>query len=374
MKRNFEIANFVFTVGSTPRLVMKDLFNEVIRPAFTDERLVRAYDKTSYLLMDVSEGLLQMGGATVDVLYGQIVKDTILERKQVRRGRELVPAEGAMESAPSSVFCLVKENHRLMFMPRHRGAPRIEEFEHTLGKFVRDKYEQYIHFVITMEKIRKVGLSNKEKAASMLVEAMGDPVIKHAMDHGYAHLFELLDRCNFEEGEYTPPEGRLTKKELRSKVLVRPNLHVSPLPTGESISDFLDRFSEIKSFKINVFPTNSEPDDSPFLEALRRRGGGIGATEMSVTGQAKGRDAGLNREGVKGVIDEASALGVGDLSVEGLSPSGGKIKGSQQNIDCRRPLEVNDSASTNEIAQAMLDATDAMVQDGSVSFPKVTEY
>src|SRR5688572_4864705 len=119
-EREMEIANFVCLFGDQGTLL--DYLREIVEPAFFGER-ERKYGESRYLFLEVT--WVNVGTANVPspAIAGRFVKDTKLVQEQQLVDGELEPADDELDSAPSAVFVLILEGHRLLYVREHIGSP-----------------------------------------------------------------------------------------------------------------------------------------------------------------------------------------------------------------------------------------------------------
>jgi hypothetical protein len=134
--------------------VLLDLANEIVLPAFIDSKLSRKYGDTTYIFRDVDVAEIPLAASTEEktgrgvpllVVYGRLIKDTLLIREQFYTPeRGLEKDRGSLPSAPSSFFALILNNHKLMYMAETDQAPALGAFQATLQHFLSIKYGEYI--------------------------------------------------------------------------------------------------------------------------------------------------------------------------------------------------------------------------------------
>jgi hypothetical protein len=99
-------ANLVCRFGD--KFLLLDFADEIVVPAFTDATVKREYASTSYFFLKVRMAEVRYGDDDLLVIYGRLVKDTVLMREQVYvPDAGLVPSRDSMPSALSSFFTLI---------------------------------------------------------------------------------------------------------------------------------------------------------------------------------------------------------------------------------------------------------------------------
>ena len=136
-------ANVIIKFGDDRYLI--DFLEEVVLPAFTDTSLKRTYgDDTEYFFEEVRPMILSRDPPTLAIV-GRFIKNTVLHRDQVYvDGTGVVPDPATLESAPSSFFTFIINNHKICFFGETAAAPDQSAFGPTLRAFVKRKYEEFI--------------------------------------------------------------------------------------------------------------------------------------------------------------------------------------------------------------------------------------
>ena|ERR1035437_8464118 len=92
-------ANVIVRFG--PELVLLNLAEQIVIPAFTDPTLRRKFGETVYLFINTGwASYLPTRGQPEELcLFGQLVKDTILHSDQILSGGQLVPSSDSISCA-----------------------------------------------------------------------------------------------------------------------------------------------------------------------------------------------------------------------------------------------------------------------------------
>jgi hypothetical protein len=268
------------------KLVLLDLANEIVLPSFTDSKMSRKYGVNTYIFQGVD--FIEIAGAekaTVPllVLYGRLIKDTLLTRDQVytpEGGLERKP--GSLPSAPSSFFALILNNHKLMYVPETGQAPSLGAFQATLQYFLGIKYREYIN---AQFQARRSG-----------------------------------------------PEP-ISKKQLYYEI-PHPMVAVVPLSSRESIQEFLRKFERIKRLEFKILPTNQEWQMGATFEAIRQMRKSLDARDTKLVHQ---NPAGLDKQNVDEQVNEAAATGNSEVELTGTTPEGDRLKGNNQDFSLQVP-------------------------------------
>lgn len=339
---NMELANFVFTVGSTPRFELSDLYEEIVLPTFMSSGETRKYAETIYSFYKVGGAKLSWHKVSSSCIYGRIVKDMVLKSEQRRGdGEALVPDDAKMETAPSSFFNLLLPSHKVIYVRQQSLSPKLNEFEHTFKRIMTHHYDRYIHYLYLSDRARRHGDGSE---AAKRVKAM-------EADEGagkWKNLNQLLALAKGSE-QFVVPDGAISKAWLR-EVLPRPSLEIVPLPTPDSIREVIQQYKYIKHFEIYIPPKNSEPDNSPLLERLRERSKALGGTETTLTDRAKGDNASLRHDKVIEEIESASREGLNAVKIKGINQAGEKLSGDKTTFVSRH--EIDESVRTADEEEA----------------------
>lgn len=143
--RQVSFANFICKFGEHKNLL--DVAEDIVIPAFIDcENFEpRGYSDTRYFFYQTK--LLNLGGPRKPLLAiaGRFIKDTTLRSEQVfERGRGLVRKEGALDSAPSAIFVLILNTHKVIYCPETAYSPSISSFRSTAYSYIRQSQRRFI--------------------------------------------------------------------------------------------------------------------------------------------------------------------------------------------------------------------------------------
>ncbi|OAL76349.1 hypothetical protein [Acinetobacter terrae] len=143
LEKNLEIANLVCKFGDHNLL---DLYKEVVEPSFFKNKNRKAGKSNFYFdevsLVNLGKDIL--GEKDTIAIVGRFVKQTQLEREQYRDSTgKLVKDKKKLASAPSAIFALILNNHRLLYAAETKYAPTPENFRSTLSYFIRNEQINY---------------------------------------------------------------------------------------------------------------------------------------------------------------------------------------------------------------------------------------
>lgn len=320
---SMEMGNLICRFGNEK--VLLDMSEEIVLPCFFDQTLVRSYDKTSYFFHEVSLVLLSNGSSESMVgIVGRYIKDTTLEREQIfEQGKGLVRDTGSMRSSPSSLFLLILNNHRLVYVKETKDAPSKESFRSTLLSFLRSKHKQFIE--------------------------------------------AEFERCNAMR-EINPESERITKKDLYESI-PRPTLELIPLTSEDSIEQFVRNYSILKTIEISLSDRNDENDNDPFFEELQKRKDAIGSTNSVVK---HNNSNGLDKDEAINEIAEATEQGNQNVKLVGIDNDGDILRGNNEKFQLRKPLE-NLSSKPVNAANQLYESFVGLVEDGLVKIPETSQ-
>ncbi|HEX5050919.1 MAG TPA: hypothetical protein VFZ65_04025 [Planctomycetota bacterium] len=307
--QQLEIWNFVCRFGEDG--VLLDHYEDLVEPAFLGGH-ERRWGETRYLLHAVQ--YINAGSAKkpLPALAGRIVKDTVIHQQQKLVAGELVPADGSLPSAPSSLFVLLLTNHRLLFVREHQGSPDARQFASTIERFVRTERTKFVQ--------------RKHKEAK-------------------------------EAGE------TVTKSFLQRSIAL-PEVTVTPVLMPSAVEQFVQQFARIRSVIVEIAPTNDEPDNEEFFRVLRATGHAIGAKRSRVEYVAppkEGLDSATTLQQVK-----AAQNGQATFKISGEDKAGNRLTGDNEQLRVRVPL----ASDNEELSQRASDAADQyreLVEAGSIS-------
>lgn len=275
-----EVANFVCRFTDT--LMLVDLLDEVVLPAFfSDSR--RTYAQTDYFFTTPRFEYLNKSDPASLALTCRFIKDTVLKRHQYYTPEDgIVPDEQSLQSAPSAIAALLLANHRLLYVREVPSAPSLTQFGSTFRYFMRNAVMAY-----------------------------------------RSSLFEQ----GRQSGE------RPTKKKLAEQVPV-PDISVVPVVSSESLKDFVDRFETLSAVKIEIAPTNNELDNGPLFAKLRDSKKQVGAAKTVVMHK---NPEGLNKTGIVKHL-EAAKQGNALVEMRGTDKQGDELTGNNEHFSVRANL------------------------------------
>lgn len=292
-KGSVAFANFVCTFGDKGGLLD---FSEIVIPAFTTDTLVRRYGSNHFHFYNVEVVELgDAGGDSILGISGHFVKNVQLTREQVFHPTGgLVKSKDSMESSPSSYFLLILNTHRLIYFAETAHAPDLKSFEATVSHFIK--------------KVRS-------------------------------------DRVN---QSYRNAVGGITRRTLEER-LPRPTLKVVPLSEPERISEYLARFSTIKTVRFRLIRPNHETDASEVVSAVRGRFGPLQPDRLDIIAS---RSDGLDKDEVTQAVEEATGTGNTNVDLSGEDLEGLRLRGNNEQfaltVDLDKPAK-SDEGLRNQL-------------------------
>ena len=291
--RKLEFGNYTLKFGENK--VLLDLFNEIVMPSFFEMKYVRHLKgKGDYFFLDTKIIVLDENPeAPVLGISGRIVKNTKLKRDQIfRTDGGIIEDKSELETAPSSTFLLILNNHRLILSKEVPGAPTIQNFQSTSQYCLNARHKQYI-----------------------------------------SEQFESAKKAKEKNSDL----ARVTKKSLKEN-LPSPILRITPLSDKESLQAFVKRLHHIDRVTIKLLPTNREEiDNDDFWSDLGRRREEMNSSSAKV--EFSNKKDGLDNEIVFNQANSASSLGNSEITFKGYDKQGDTISGSNDDFSLSVELD-----------------------------------
>ncbi|WHP62148.1 hypothetical protein [Vibrio harveyi] len=324
--KRLEFGNYTLKFGENK--VLLDMFDEIVMPSFLEMKYVRKLgDSSEYFFLDTELVVLDDNPQKPTIgITGRIVKNTKLKRDQIFKEGGLVDDKDELESAPSSVFLLILNNHRLILTREVAGAPTIQNFQSASQYCLNQAYKDFI---------------NQEYDEARNAK------------------------------KQNPQLSSVTKKKLREST-PSPRLRITPLPDKESLDDFIGRFKTINKLSIKLLPTNREEiDNDDFWSALDQ-----GREDMGEASTAKvdftNNTAGLNKVQVLGKTSTATALGNSSVDLKGTDEHGDSLKGNNDSFSLS--IEVDElSKEVTESAKTQFKLFNSLADSGAITIPVVAD-
>lgn len=317
-KTRVEFVNYTLIFGSEK--VLLDAFHEIVEPSFANQKYIRKTSTASWFFMDVQLIVLDSShDIPVLGLAGRFVKKTKLKRTQILTSdNQLKEDQRELDSAPSSVFLLILNNHRLLFCKEMSGAPDISNFlktsQYCLGKAHADHIAR---------EVTKLDLSTS-------IERQG-------------------------------------ARKLLVHDLPFPSLRITPLLDGEELSGFIDRFTVINKLTVKLLKTNKdEIDNDDFWESIEKKKKEINGDSVKI--EISSTTHSLNKQIVRDEAISAGAYANSDISIVGYDREGDSLRGDNNDFSLKSEIE-SLSRSVEAAARQMFDKLTHMIQNDMVTIP-----
>ncbi len=332
-----EFANFVCKFGERDML---DAAQEVVLPAFLDRQMQRKYDTTTYFFHRVRLVTFKAGDYPVVAIAGRFVKDTVLTRSQYfdERADDLVQEEIELRNAPSAIFVLSLNDHRLIYLRETSDAPLLQTFATTSRIFIRNKHEDHI-------------------------------------DETYRRQLDEFKRAR--DAGSSIPLKRPTKVALTEN-LPRPDVVAISLSGGDATSEYLDTFDVISSVSVKfITPNADEIDGEGFISMVFGEKSLLGAKDTNIY---FGSDNGLTPEPAKKYITEALETENAEVKFKGTNKDGHQLEGDNEKVRLRVPYyeqtrgDLNIRGIAMKLYQKYKDARDrkALNEEAIPAVPETT--
>jgi len=312
-----EVANLICRFGDS---VLLDYADEVVLPSFLDSNLSREYAFVREFFHQVEKVVLD-DNPSMPVLgiVGRLIKDTTLSREQIyEKDKGLVRSAKTLRSSPSSLFLLVLNNHRLIYVRETKDGPSKETFGSTLLSFLRQKHKGYL---------------------DQLYQAQ-------------------------------IPTRSVTKK-TRADLLEehpKPSLDIIPLSSDQSIETFIKQYELLKVLEIKLSDRNDENDNDPFFDQMQKRKDAL-KSSVSVIRHANAK--GLDKNEAISEISEATEQGNQSVRLSGIDYEGDVLKGNNDKFQLQKPIEALNTA-VSSAAKQLYNTFVSLVQDGMIKLPVVS--
>jgi hypothetical protein len=321
--KRIEFGNYTLKFGSKD--VLLDHFDNIVFPSFLEMKYIRKLkDKGDYFFLDTKLIILNDDiNEPIVGISGRIVKNTMLHRDQIFSNGDLVDDEKYLETAPSSSFLLILNNHRLLFCREMAGAPTLQNFQSTSDCFLKLSYLDYINKV--HDDSKKAMKSNSD--------------------------------------------NKITTKTSLKALIPKPFLRITPLADKQNLDEFVGRFKQIDTLSIKLLPTNREEiNNDDFWAELGRKRDVMNSNSTRV--EFSNPKEGLDDESVLNQARSATSLGNSEVKLKGTDEQGDTIKGNNEDFSLTVEL---DDLPRDAVAAAKLKYKQfkSLVASGVISLPLV---
>ncbi len=320
--KKLEFGNYTLKFGN--KKVLLDLFNEVVMPSFFEMKYIRHLEnKGEYFFLDTNLIKLDDNPKNPVIgISGRIVKNTKLRRDQIFRHTEgIIEDKKELETAPSSTFLLILNNHRLILCKEVPGAPTIQNFESTSLYCLKQRHKEYVD--------------------------------------------ELYKSQDLED----PARKKVTKKLLLENNPY-PTLRITPLSDKQSLEDFINRFRHIDKLTIKLLPTNNEEiDNDGFWADFGKVSHNMNSKSAKV--EFSNTKEGLDSETVYAQASFASNNGNSEINIKGSDNQGDTISGNNEDFSLTVELEEL-SRDTKQAAKVKYNQFKHLSELGIIAQPQVS--
>ena len=288
MSGKVEFANFVCKFGDNNLL---DLAKDIVIPSFFCKEK-RTYGDTRFIFNDVQ--LINVNG--LGLLAGRIIKDTLLKRDQIYDDEKgIIKNSSSLESAPSAIFVLILNNHKLIYFDETSYAPKITEFRNTIKKFINNKWVDYI---------------------------------------------------NERHSEYKRLNIKKKKSEVKEEV-GKPDINIIPLQDEEDLSDFIQQLHRVNRLILSIYKRNDEYDEDEFIDGISKSHNVLGSNKTELTYSAGVKDSqGLFKNHIMKIIGPPIKKGFITIKLEGIDQNGLVVKRISDEIKARSSfIKISDSVA-----------------------------
>jgi len=308
--RVMELGNLICKFGEDK--VLMDLVDEIVLPSFEDKSLERTYSTTKYFFHGVKPLVIPGDDEPIVCVVGRFIKDTRLERDQYFKDNQLISDEGSLESAPSSIFVLILNTHKLIFVKETRFAPDMNTFRATLHDFLKKKRLEHINA------LKEAGTKDEN--------------------------------------------GKKMTKAMLGKLIPKVSLELIPLTSADDITTFIKKFDTLKSLQITFAARNDEADVDPFFETVRKRKDILGSTKTTITHR---NTEGLDKDKVIDEVQEATAHGTQVVKLSGEDVEGDKLSGNNEKFQLKKDIDQL-SPQMDRAAKQLYSTYQTLIGDGLV--------
>lgn len=293
-----EVANFTLRFGY--KLVLLDMLQEIVIPAFVSN-WSRESRSSTLLFHDVKLVNTTRDGRDFPAIAGRIVKLMTVGRQRLfdRERNELIDEPIDFPSSPASMFVLILETHKLLYVKEEPNSPGIEAFGNTAERFLVNAYRKYI---------------DDQYIAAKVARKEGD--------------------------------SRVTKKKLREDV-PEPSLEVIEIADRQTLKEFIGGFRKITKASMTLIETNDESSDNEFIDHLRKKQAALNAKRLTLQGSDPD---GMDKEEVVSTFGAASD-GNAKVNFSGIDEDDNTLSGNNQRFKLKINLNV-ESLSQDVPAEA----------------------
>jgi len=312
-------------------LVLLDLFEQVVYPAFLEDRQ-RSIRSSNYFFLDTQLVNLseetrsqrnidrlssnQQGDEVPELaILGRFVKDTNLTREQRfdYESKEIISEEGNLQSSPTAIFVLILNTHRLLYFGETYHSPPIGSFEATIKSFLIQSHSGFLQ--------------------------------------------RLYDEQPSDSKDYETLELRYPF----------PTLKITPLSNQDNLRSFIERYSKLETVEIQLSTTNAIDDDE-FFDKLRNKKRDIRAEKALLKYQNK--EVGLNKDEVIKETEDLISQADADIRFSGLDDAQNRLTGNLEILKLFVPMNIS-SHNIKEISKNAFITYEQLIEQGRVAQARI---
>ena len=302
----YELANFVCKFNKHN---LMDLYDEVVLPAFTGEDVWKV-KRGKFFFTDVEVVELDNEDERTVAIAGRFVRDTVLRRKQRydRNTKSLIQDEKTLQSSPSSIFVLILNNHRLIYLKETPHAPTVEMFRETCYTFLSRKTRDHAK-----------QLSDDQKRSFIT--------------------------------EYGLPDLRIT-----------------PFTSEEGLTNFIRQFSVLQTVKITLKTRNNDDiDNADLIDSLHDISESLGSssTQLSYHNKEEGLDQDKMIEQIKDTTKHTNQL----VQLSGLSQENTILKGDNTNFKIVKSITDINLSDIKKAANKLFEKVKDLKANNTIKLP-----
>ena len=286
-----------------------DLYDEVVHPAFLNEDVWKV-KKGKFFFSDVQVVELCNEDERTLAIVGRFIRDTVLTRKQRydRNTKTLIKDEKTLQSSPSSIFVLILNNHRLIYLKETPYAPTVEMFRETCYTFLSRRTRD--HAKTLSDDQRKLFLT----------------------DYGL------------------------------------PELRITPFTSEESLEKFIKEFSVLNTVKITLKARNNDDiDNADLIDSLHDISESLGSSSTQLLYHNK--DEGLNKEKMIEQIRDTTKHTNQLVQLSGLSQENTVLKGDNTNFKIVKSITGINLSDLKKVANKLFEKVKDLKANNTIKLP-----
>jgi hypothetical protein len=295
-KKIVEFANFQGTLGM--EIGLTSYLPEILVPAFTDDKIFLDPKLLPFYLLDVTLSKSTVNGQPSMALCGRfLIKKRFIKSQDYDPGtKRRKKAHGVLEDFPSAIFWLDLTTHHLVYLKETPFAPTLKNFELASNHCLRAARRRFL-----------------EKRA---------------------------------EKEHPKKYGRATHLSLLNKEFPDVAVEIVPFHSKDLLEQAFSIIDKLKRIDLNFVPDNAtrlnlRPLQKHILD-VQSRITDESTTKHSLAFSAVGKDASLDKEETKVLLDEIAGKGYGTYKFKGKDKESKDVTGdSKENVSLRDHLEIN---------------------------------